>query len=157
MRTYLATVLAVAVLAASGWRLHVLREGGKKHRRHRLRIEDQSSLRGIAMSLDAQRLPMKDGVLDPYDLVRSGKLVREQYHCLRSVRFGGPTDKEIEGGDYTNFPWERYRGDPSRPLVPRFPLLWGRPDTKGRRVVGFSDGSVEVVQPERLDQWGLDR
>jgi hypothetical protein len=101
---------------------------------------------------------MKDGALDPYHFVRTGDIQPEQFEVLRSRYDGvGPTDQEIRRGDYTNFPWERYRGDPSRPIVPRFPLLWGNPHAKGWRLVGFSDGSVELVEREQLGQWGLDR
>jgi len=99
-----------------------------------------------------RRLPLKDGVFDPYAFVRRGEITRERYDVFRSARSGtGPTDEEIERGDYTNFPWERYRGDGELP-GDRIPILWEKePDKRGGRVVAFADGSAELVAADRFE------
>lgn len=112
-------------------------------------LRDIYNLKGIVgLVITAPQTPLKDGELDPYAFVRSGDVVREQYGIFRSVRSGtGPTDEEIERGDYTNFPWERYRGD-GKPIG-RFPLLWEKePDKRGGRIVGFADGSAEYCESD---------
>ncbi|HEX5135637.1 MAG TPA: hypothetical protein VFY93_01570 [Planctomycetota bacterium] len=103
---------------------------------------------GCVFKDPAAQIPLKDGVFDPYAFVRRGDITRERYDVFRSARSGtGPTDEKIERGDYTNFPWERYRGD-GRLEGPPFPLLWERtPDKEGRVLVAFSDGSVEYREP----------
>ncbi len=154
MRVYLGAALTVVVLAASGWRIHVHREEGLRHARRRQRVEDLNNLRNIT-SACVQRgtLPMKDGALDPYDLLRSGDLVPEHVKTFRSTRLGvGPTEEEVREGDYTNFPWARYRGD-GRVRGRRVPLLWDREaDEDGLCVVAFSDGSAEVLDRKRLER-----
>jgi len=156
---FVATGLLLVVLALGTWRVSTKAERDLQGLRSTWLWEDVGNLRCLAgLFVTCESLPMKDGVLDPYHFVRTGDIVPEVFEVLRSKYFGvGPTDEEIRHGDYTSFPWERYHGDPSRPLTPRFPLLWGRPLAKGRRLVGFSDGSVEIVNVERLGQWGLDR
>ncbi|MCK6458601.1 MAG: hypothetical protein L6Q95_01745 [Planctomycetes bacterium] len=154
MRVYVGAALTVAVLAASGWRIHVHREHGAKHARHRRRLVDLTNMRGIAL-MCAQRglLPMKDGALDPYDLMRAGDLVPEQWKVFQSVRLGiGPTEEEVRRGDYTNFPWARHRGD-GQIRGRRFPVLWDKEaDEDGFCVVAFSDGSAEVWERDRLER-----
>jgi hypothetical protein len=94
------------------------------------------------------RTPVKDGAFDPYAFVRRGDVAPEQYGIFRSARSGtGPTDEEIERGDYTDFPWERYRGDGRK--VGMHLLLWEKaPDKRGGRVVANADGSAEYLEPE---------
>ncbi len=108
------------------------------------RMQDTNNLRQLVGPVAGSgKLPMKDGAFDPYDLVRQGHISRGTNYVLRSERSGtGPTDDEIARGDYTNFPWERYRGDGNLEGPP-FPLLWERkPDAEGRVLVGLSDGTV---------------
>lgn len=112
------------------------------------RMQDQNSLRQLAgLAAMQKELPLKDGAFDPYEFVRDGTITRANYVLLRSQRSGtGPTDAEIERGDYTNLPWERYRGD-GRLEGPPFPLLWeGEPDEDGRRLVALSDGSARYME-----------
>lgn len=114
--------------------------------------DDRNDLRNLAGLLllrsPGGTLPMKDGALDVYALVRNGDLKGENLKVLRSRRSGtGPTDEEIERGDYANFPWERYRGD-GKLEGPPFPLLWERkPDDKGKVLVALSDGTVTYAEP----------
>jgi len=111
------------------------------------RLEDTNTLRGLAkLVTDTGKIPLKDGAFDPCAFVRSGDIVREQYkfffYSARSDT--GPTEAEIEHCDYTNFPWERYRGD-GRLEGPPVALLWSsKPDRDGRRWTGFSDGSCRL-------------
>jgi hypothetical protein len=114
-------------------------------------LEDINNLRCIVgLAVAEPQTPMKDGVFDPYAFVRKGDVLREQYGVFHSARSGtGPTDEEIERGDYTNFPWQRHRGDGKR--IGRFPLLWEKEaDKKGGRVVGFADGSAEYCRSDSL-------
>jgi len=114
-------------------------------------LEDQNKLRQIvAHAIVARELPTKDGLFDPYELVRRGEITRDEYGLFRSERVGtGPTDEEIARGDYTNFPWERCGGD-GRFRVLTFPLLWEKkPDKHGGTIVALSDGSVKYC--ERAD------
>jgi len=98
--------------------------------------------------------PMKDGVFDPYEFARRGDIPREKYDLFRSERLGtGPTDEEIERGDYTNFPWERHRGEFDRaPKAPPVLLLWEKvPDKHGGRLVALSDGSARYFEAEEFE------
>ncbi len=117
------------------------------------RLETMNNLRIIAALLitSGEQLPMEDGALDVYELVRKGDISRDNYSLLRKERGGSPTDEEIERGDYTNFRYNRYRGtgevDDTRPV----PLLWDKePDAMGLSVVAFNDGSVRALDREEL-------
>lgn len=105
----------------------------------------------VAISPDGD-FPMRDGALDVYAAVRSGEIIDRDFNVFRSARSGtGPTDDEIERGDYTSFPWERCRGGGTREGTP-FPLLWERaPDDQGEILVALSDGHVYFMTPEQLD------
>ena len=108
------------------------------------RMEDTNNLRQLVGPVARSgKLPLKDGAFDPYALFRNGEVVGTNLKLFGSARSGtGPTDEEIERGDYTNFPWGRYRGDGNLEGPP-FPLLWERkPDDKGKVLAGFSDGNV---------------
>ena len=112
-------------------------------------IEDLRALKDLAaLTVMCEQIPMKDGALDIYGFVRIGDVIQPQYGIFRSKRLGtGPTDKEIEAGDYTNFPWERYRGD-GKLEGPPVPLLWERkPDKEGKVLVALSDGTVVHREP----------
>lgn len=119
-------------------------------------FEDTSRLRQIVgcVSAPPRGLPMKDGAFDPYEFVRRGDIPRGQYDLFRSGRMGtGPTDEEIERGDYTNLLWERYRGD-GELGGPPFLLLWEKkPDKRGGRIVAFSDGSAKYLERAEFEKW----
>jgi hypothetical protein len=113
-------------------------------------IEDQNRLRMIAgLFVVTREFPTRDGFIDPYKFVRDGNITRENFGLFRSDRLGiGPTDAEIERGDYTNFPWERCRGE-AHFGVPVFPLLWERrADRRGGVIVALSDGSAKYCERE---------
>lgn len=120
------------------------------------RSDDMNSLRQLAAllleRLQDGKLPMMDGALDVYVLVRNGDLRGANLKLLRSNRSGtGPTDEEIARGDYTHFPWERYRGD-GKLEGPPFPVLWEKkPDENGRCLVALSDGSARYCDREEAE------
>jgi hypothetical protein len=118
------------------------------------RVEDMSRMMALVhLATRAEALPLKDGAFDPYAFVGTGDITRQDYRTFRSARLGkGPTHWQIERGDYTNFPWERYRGDGSeiKKLV-RLPLLWEKePGSDGQHLVAWSDGSCRVMSPAEL-------
>lgn len=116
-------------------------------------MEDVNSLRQLmGLIILAEKPPVKDGALDPYAFVRMGDIARKNYVIYRSTRTGqGPTDDEIERGDYTNFPWERYRGDGSGLRGPTLiPLLWEKEPGADGHLVGMNDGSARILSPEEL-------
>lgn len=118
-------------------------------------MEDLNSLRQLAgHAVIAAKAPIKDGALDPYSFVREGNITGANLGLFRSARQGrGPTDEEIRRGDYTNFPWERYRGDGSDLRRPKLvPILWEKePGADGKHVVAFNDGSTKLVEPAELE------
>ena len=106
--------------------------------------DDMNRVRQLAALLAISRkMPMKDGRVDVYALVRNGDIGARHFSILRSARFGkSPSKDEIEKGDYTNFPYERFKGT----VKPgsHVPLLWDKkPDERNGRVVGFSSGAVK--------------
>jgi len=88
-----------------------------------------------------------DGRIDAYGalkvLVADEKL---RIRLCRSARSGkGPTIEEIRAGDYTNFPYERARGEFSATGAER-PVLWDRaPTEKGPRLIVFNNGTAKGV------------
>ena len=118
-------------------------------------LEDVNNLRQIAGMVAVMReFPARDGFLEPNAFVRNGDITGANLNLFRSNRLGRrPTDAEIERGDYTNFPWERYRGDGKLGGAP-FPLLWEKArDKSGGLLVALSDGSVRYcdrAEAERL-------
>jgi hypothetical protein len=144
-------LVGVVVLAAIVWFTHPVLIGTPRSKM--VLMEDMNSLRQLAgLVAQSGKLRMKDGALDVYALVRRGDLQGANLKMLRSNRSGtGPTGEEIERGDYTNFPWERYRGD-GRLEGPPFPLLWERkPDDKGMVLVGLSDGTAVYWEHAKLE------
>jgi len=117
------------------------------------RVEDMNAMRQIVSIMVARyadgRLPVKDGALDVYRLVRCLEI---SGMILQSARSGnGPTAEEILRNDYTNFPWERYRGD-GKLEGPPVPLLWEKmPDDHGGRLVALSDGSARYFDAEEFE------
>jgi len=130
--------------------------GSAEKRVGRLRLEKKNNVMELVFQLthgsqSGGKLPMEDGVLDVYAIVRDGKIGREMYSLLRDPESGLPTDEEIDRGDYTNFPYERYRGngdwDPMHPV----PFLWDKePDVDGVFVVGMSDLSGKEMDEVEL-------
>jgi hypothetical protein len=118
------------------------------------RMEDMNRMRMLAsLFIVASPVPMKDGALDPYAFVGTGDLTRQDYDTFRSASQGkGPTDEQIERGDYTSFPWERYRGDAKKVKgLPTIPLLWEKePGANGQHLVAQSDGSCRFMDPVDL-------
>jgi hypothetical protein len=118
------------------------------------RMEDMNRMRQLAgHAILAETFPLKDGAFDPYAFAATGDIARENYDMFRSARMGkGPTDEEVERGDYTNFPWERYRGDGSeKKRFERVPLLWEKePGADGQHVVALNDGSCLAMSPADL-------
>jgi hypothetical protein len=95
-----------------------------------------------------------DGRLDIYaallDEPPSLDLVGEV--CTDPRTGNGPTLKAIEAGDYTNFPYQRYRGRLGEDADP-VPVLWEpRGTRKGGRLVAFSDGSVSFCSDPEADE-----
>lgn len=108
------------------------------------RRQDNNNLRNIVgLVVVMKKLPLKDGEFDPYAFFRSGEVRGEDLRVFHSAWLKtGPTEEEVESGDYTNFPWERYRGDGNLEGPP-FPLLWEKkPDDDEKFLVGLSDGTA---------------
>ncbi|MEM8882689.1 MAG: hypothetical protein AAGD14_01310 [Planctomycetota bacterium] len=128
-------------------------KAAKRERMDR-RIEKTNHLRDLFGRLMKQKdgLPMKDGALDVYALVRSGDVTAKEYHFFRIPENRlHPTAKEIEKGDYTNFPYERYRGDGNIQVAKLIPLLWEKkPDADGKFMVLTNDGSVKAMDKAEL-------
>jgi len=155
VRVALGSVLALAVLAAGMWRVEVHYERGRRRARWPRRLEDSNNLRQIAgLAAASANLPMRDGAFDPYDFVKKGEIAGTNISVLRSQRSGvGPTEEEARADDYTNFPWERYRGERRPWDAPPFPLLRDKkPDEDGIVLVAFSDGSVQQWDPKKLER-----
>lgn len=151
------SALVLGVLALGTWRVSTKEES--RARPHAEMFEDLMNLKGlVGLCATAERLPMKDGTLDPYHFVKTGRLVPEQFPVFRSHRRDvAPTEEEIRRGDYTSFPWERYRGDRTDCRPPVFPLLWEAQPIRGLTLVGFSDGSACALEAKELKRWGLAR
>jgi hypothetical protein len=118
------------------------------------RLQTVSNVRILVglMVASSEPFPMKDGALDVYHFVKSGDITRDNYDVLRKPGAKVPTDAEIDAGDYTNFPYERYRGEAKRDGVRPVPLLWEKtPDREGIYVVGMSDGSARAVDQVDFD------
>lgn len=152
MRVYAWAALALAVLAASGWRFEERRRQARERAAWRPRITDTNNLRQFAgLVLRHGRVPVKDGVFVPYNFVRTRDIGEESFKLFRSERLdSGPTKDEILDDDYTNFPWERYRGDGQLSGARPFPILWERePGRDGLTLVALSDGSVDLWDGEK--------
>lgn len=109
----------------------------------------------IGLLTSGTSVPMRDGAVDPFALRDEAGSAPLDTHFFHSARLGsGPSRDEIAAGDYTNFPYERYRG-PQRPLQDLdhpLPLLWDRePHSDGGRLVGLSNGSVQYWPVEQFE------
>lgn len=115
------------------------------------RLEDTIDLRNIAaLLLVTEEVPLApDGRIDVYAILRKEMTdTKEIVDTCTSSRTGkGPNWKEIEAGDYRNFPYQRYKGVRDRKSYVRVPVVWDRrPSDGGRergegRLAAFSDGS----------------
>lgn len=109
------------------------------------RIEDMADLRNIVGLLaTGAAIPVdKTGRVDVYALVREGEVIEQYVSLFASKRFDyGPTWKEARKGDYTKFPFVRFKGDPNQQK--QVPLLWDKqPDERNGRLVAWSGGSVK--------------
>jgi hypothetical protein len=117
------------------------------------RDEDRRRLLQLAgLAVVGGTLPLRDGAFDVYALVRDGG--DQHYYMVRSARMNrGPTDEEIKSGDYSNFPWGRYRGGQVKLGGRPCPLLWeNEAGPKGKVLVAMSDGSVVEWDLEALRQ-----
>ncbi len=87
-----------------------------------------------------------DGRLDVY--AAAGLLVRTQAQIdefYRSERLGmGPTLAEVRAGDYSNFPYQRFKGTPSI----GDPWLWDKQPVRGHRVIAFGGGRSALVDEQ---------
>lgn len=130
------------------------------------RIEDMNDLRMmLGLMMVTNELPLApDGRIDVYEVLKQHVDPKQVVDLCNSSRSGkGPTWREIEAGDYTNFPYERRKGAFDRGSPVRVPLLWDRkpsddwsPRGSGEgRLCAFSDGSAmfeeEAVFREFLD------
>jgi len=70
--------------------------------------------------------------------------------CSSEVLGKGPTWDQIHAGDYSNFPWARYRGEiPAATVVP---LLWEPIIGNKRVLVAYSNGHVRSVDAADLKE-----
>ena len=125
---------------------------------HADRVQDMLSLRALAglviVSIQAGQPVTRSDALDVYGLVGKAARRRDGHDILRSARSGiGPTDAEVEKGDYTNFPWERYRGTLTTFHGEPVPLLWEKaPGPDGLVLVALSNGAVRAWDQATLDR-----
>ena len=81
-------------------------------------LQDINSVRNLAsyLSLSGDPIPLAaDGRIDVYIFVRTGAIEGEDdlQVYVSALTGQGPTLEEMLAGDYTNFPYERYRGEVS--------------------------------------------
>jgi len=115
------------------------------------KVEDLNDMRDlVGLLVVGGKMPIKDGRLDVYALVRKGDITQEHFALFRSSRFEkGPSVEEIEKGDYANFPYERFKGEVK--LGALVPLLWDKePDRNNGRVVGFSSGAAKYLPEDEV-------
>ena len=120
-------------------------------------MDDMNSLRmivGLVEVQSATKYPWKDGALHVYRLYEVGDITDKRLSVFRSARTGiGPSLKEVKKGDYTHFPYERYKGakPPPKGALEAIPLIWDRvASPRGQRLVGYNGGSVELVPEAQL-------
>ncbi len=114
------------------------------------RISDVNNMRNLAslLTLSSRKGPKlgADGRIDVYHFVRSEEIAEEHFSIFTSHRCGiRPTNAEIKAGDYTHFPFGRYKGAATT-KVPMTPWLWERyPHPDGTRLVGYSSGAAKLI------------
>ncbi|MCZ6571755.1 MAG: hypothetical protein O7C98_01155 [Planctomycetota bacterium] len=112
-------------------------------------LSDLKNLRQLVVlvRLSREGPPAADGRLDIYRFVRSEEIADEHFDVFTSHRCGiRPTNAEIKAGDYTHFPFGRYKGARVLGTLPATPWLWERyPHPDGQRVVGYSNGTAKRI------------
>ena len=122
----------------------------KRFSRPRDRISDTNNLHMLVslLAISGRKGPKigADGRLDVYRFVRREEITEEDFDVFASSRAGiRPTNAEIKAGDYTHFPFSRYKGAATH-QGPVTPWLWERyPHADGMRVVGYSSGAAKVI------------
>ena len=83
-----------------------------------------------------------DGRIDVYAAAFLEGTQEQIDELFRSERLGiGPTLAEVRAGDYTNFPYQRFKGVPSR----GDPLLWDKQPVRRYRLIAYSFGRAVLV------------
>ena len=120
---------------------------------------DMARMRNLAGLLVFSQFPMKDGALDVYHVVVDDLPADRQLELLRDSRTGvGPLPSEVQQGDYTHFPYERFRGTAPPKDGGEVPLIWDRvAQLDGTRLVALSSGAVKRMEEAKvlalLDRW----
>ena len=116
-------------------------------RDRKLVTKDMSRMRKLAGLAAFSKLTMRDGALDVYHVVASAP-ADKQLELLRSSRTGvGPSPSEIQKGDYTHFPYERFRGAAPPKKGEEVPILWDRvAHSDGTRLVALLTGVVKRME-----------
>ena len=121
-------------------------------------IQDINNVRNLVNYLQlagSDPLPLAaDGRIDVYVFVRTGEIEGEDDLQVYANNATGqqPTLAEMLAGDYSNFGYERFRGDVSRD-APGVPLLWDKHSRRGIRIVGLSGGRIVLdVATQDVDE-----
>jgi len=126
--------------------------------------EDYGRLKIIANIISQRGAAVApDGRVDVYKVVLAefGTMPRFVVELCSSVRSeSGATEREIEKGDYSNFPFERAKGAVV-PNAAERPVAWDpAPQELGWRLVGLSNGEVKRVEESEfarfLTSYGID-
>ncbi|MCZ6571919.1 MAG: hypothetical protein ACE10D_05065 [Planctomycetota bacterium] len=120
-------------------------------------LQDINSVRNLAsyLTLSGDPIPLAaDGRIDVYIFVRMGEIEGEDdlQVYVSALTGQGPTLEEMLAGDYTNFPYERYRGEVS-PNELGVPLLWDKQPCRGDstgRIVGLTQGRCVFMEEAEL-------
>jgi len=121
---------------------------------------DRTLMRNLAGLLVISQFPMRDGALDVYRVFGKDAPDDRQLELFRSQRTGvGPSRAEVSGGDYTHFPYERFRGDTPPKVGADVPLVWDRvAQLDGTRLVGLANGVAKRMKEADLlallERWG---
>ena len=114
-------------------------------------LEDINNIRNLVSYLqlaggDPLRLA-PDGRIDVYQFVRSGEIEGEDDLQVYGSEWAGqqPTLEEMLAGDYTNFPYERHRGEVS-PKTLGVPLLWDKVSRHNGHYVGCTQGRCAFME-----------
>lgn len=113
------------------------------------RQKDREHLRMLATAMAMSGdVPRAGGAVDVYAVAG-----RVPLSSFRSERLGtGPTETQVREGDYSTFPWERYKGTRQLKQPEPLPLLWEtKPDDGGMRLVAMSDGTVRYWDTPTLE------
>jgi hypothetical protein len=113
---------------------------------------DMALMRNLAGLLVFSQFPMQDGALDVYRVVGKDAPDERRLELFRSHRTGvGPSRAEVQKGDYTHFPYERFRGDTPPKGSGDVPLFWDRvAQLDGTRLVALANGAAKRMQEADL-------